>query len=157
MSTPRSIITGVGVSLVLRLPSTSGSIEQVAEAHNKVITEHGSAWLGIVGKTYSAENIRNIRQNGDFLYVVQKRDEGTSLYKGKIADISKSVPRDQCSLVPTYYQDLGISERANLWVKLSTLRRSPTREIDTLWVVSFGKNASALLSGRAYLGIVEKR
>src|ERR1039458_4001275 len=157
MSGAKSSTTGAGISLLLRLPSASGSIEQVAEAHNQVIVEHGSVWLGIVGKTYSAENIRNIRNNGDFLYLVQKRDAGTSLYKGKISDISKSVPGDQYSLVPRYYQDLGISERSKLWIKLSSLRRSSTQEIGTLWVVSSGKNASVLLRGRAYLGVVEKK
>jgi len=157
MNTSENATAEPGISLLLRLPSTGSSIERVAEAHNRVINEHGAVWLGIVGKTYSPENVVHIKNNGEFLYLVQKTNAGTSVYRGKMADISRSIPEGQYSLIPPYYRDLGIAERAKLWVKLSSLRRIASQEIEKLRVVSSGKNASALLSGMAYLGIVERK
>jgi hypothetical protein len=142
------------VSLFLRLPSDGQPIAEVAEAHNQVIKEHGSVWLGIVGKTYSPENVRLISQNGEFFYFVQNTAAGTCVYKGKIVDFSKTVPASQRSLIPAYYHDSGISTRASLWVKLSTLKRIVVAEIEKLRVVRSGKSASTLLSGMAYFGMV---
>jgi hypothetical protein len=146
-----------GVSLLLRLPSDGEQIERAAEAHNQIINKHGSVWFGVVGKTYSAENVRHIRENGEYLYIVQNTSAGTCTYKGKIADFSRSVPEAEKSWVPTYYHDAGIVSRARLWVKLSCLKRVPSEEIEKLRVVSSGKNASVLLSGMAYFGMVVRK
>lgn len=157
MSTSKHTIGSAGVSLLLRLPSDGTSIERVAKAHNEIIIEHGSVWLGIVGKTYSAENVRLIRKNGEFLYLAQNTSDGTTVYRGEIVDFSKNVPDAQKYLIPTYYRDMGIAERAGLWVKLSSLRGAASHEIEMLRVVSSGKSAAVLLSGMAYFGMVMRK
>lgn len=156
MNKPERIHTGGGVSLLLRLPSVGTSIEEVAEAHNSVVAKNGSVWLGIVGKIYSAESIRHIREHGEFLYLVQNVRNKISVYKSKMSDITHELPQTQHSLVPAYYYDLGIAARAKIWVKLSSLKPVGAEEIETLRVVSSRKKASVLLTGMAYVGIVER-
>ena len=156
MSKHKRIAVGTGSSLLLRLPATDKSIEKVAEAHWRIIAENGSVWLGIVGKTYSAKNISHIKENGEFLYLVQNTHDGISVYKGEMSDVNEKLPETQYPFVPRYYHGQGITDRARIWVKLLSLARVATKEIEGLRVVSSGRKASVLLSGMAYLGIVER-
>ena len=151
-TTPRS-----GISLLLRLPSTGMPIERVADAHQKVIATSGSVWLGILGRRYSEQNVGRIRRDGESFYLVQRTNGETVVFKGNMSDVSYSLAEEQRSLVPEYYRESGISERAKLWVHLSSLTRIATRELEKLSVVSSGKDASVLLTGMACLGIVERK
>ena len=91
----------LSLNLLLRFPRHGETIERIARLHKDVIDRNQTVWLGILGKTYSAANIESIRKEGEYLYMVQVGDEGRpTLFKGRIVDISNSLPNDQHHLAP---------------------------------------------------------
>lgn len=144
------------LNMLLRLPRHGETIETIARLHKDVIDRYQTVWLGILGRKYSAANIESIRKEGEYLYIVQMQVEGRpTLFKGRIADIRNSLPKDQHHLAPAYYNSLGVIGRAQLWVRLSSLESTPRAELDKLRVRSSGKEATTILKGMAYLAIVE--
>jgi hypothetical protein len=143
------------VHLLLRIPKYGHPIERVAELHNAVATRHRTVWLGIVGKTYSAQNLEDIRQRGQYLYVVQHQRNGLALMKARIKGVDSALPETDRHLAPEYYVSAQIIERAKVWVRITTLRVTPIEELDTLRVKSSGKKATCTLNGLAYVAIVE--
>ena len=126
-------------------------------AHQEVIAKRGAVWIAKAGKPLGRESLGAICNQASsrapsFLYLVQREENSYQLYKGKILELSRSLPKDAKALVPSYYQHSFFLRKVGFWTKLSELREAPPKELDKLFVARTGTPAIVALK-RSMAGV----
>lgn len=131
------------IHLLMRFADKLTTIDDTVGEHGKVIRKHGAVWLGKLGKHLAEKHIATL--NGQcrqgiptYVYLVQKAGRRYDVYRGRIATISLSVPRNEQCLVPKYYELRGIAQQVAFWIKLASVRKIPVEKLRKLHVAATG-------------------
>jgi hypothetical protein len=148
--------------IVVRISRTGIPIPEVAAAHQKIISRHGSVWLGIVGRALSdtvvAKLNQQIKDGADtYAFLVQKNSEFET-FRGRILFASFNLPVGEREFVPPYYFESGLVKNPpyyfqsslvknmHTWLRLASLELGTPRELEKLVVPSTGNSASFVLT-----------
>ena len=152
----------VPIHIVMRFADGFLSAEDTIAEHRAVIAKHGCALIGKLGKTLGEDHITQLRkqcQEGTptYLFLVQKVGREYEVHCANVLDVSRNLPVKEKSLVPKYYDRLGISSQIALWFKVSRISRFKTGGLSDYRIASSKKRVSQALRGSmAGLFIIEE-
>lgn len=138
--------------LVMRFADSLCSGVHTIREHQRVIDRKGAVWVGKIGRPLAQHKLDILNgqiQGGTrtFLFLVQKRGREYSWTKATLSQVSRSLQAPARSLVPTYYQELGIAKSVFTWFKVKDLQEATRAEIRELRVVSSGRQITETLAG----------
>jgi len=118
--------TKTAIHLLVRFSDSLLRDRDTISEHNHVIKREGAVWFGKMGATVAQRHIdvlNNQVQEGvpTFVYLVKGNRRKSTIYRGSLAVASKSLPKEEKHLIPTYYADLDIPKYVRFWVKLTEI------------------------------------
>ncbi len=150
------------IHLALRFSDRLFRVGNVVQRHQDVIETFGAVWFGKIGQPIGRETASLLRRsaaNGDggsCLFLVQRYQSGTDLFRSCILDVATDGAPEEQILVPTYYEELGLTTHMRSWLKIGAIEKAPVVTLDRLTVVSSGRTLrNALRTSMAGAFVVE--
>jgi len=146
--------------VVMRFADSLCSGVDTIREHQQVVDQKGSVWLGKIGRPLAQHNLDILNgqiqcRTRTLLFLVQKRGREYIWTKAVLSEVSRSVPALARTLIPAYYQELGITKLVSTWFKVESLRKATRAEILNLQVVSSGRQiGDSLASSMAAIFMV---
>jgi len=146
------------VSLLLKIPGSNQDLDGIIDLHKVVISQKGHVWFGIVNRRFTDERLAELRSSCQFLYVLQKKGERITMYRGHVTQVAATLSASEKEqFTPPYYREFSILERVKSWVRLSAIEKLDPAELNKLSVVATGTNAAKLWNSMASLMTVQRQ
>jgi len=125
------------IHLLMRFADSVLQINDTIKEHHEIITKHGAAWIGKLGKPLGPNHVKAVNRqvaagHTTYLFLVQKVKGDYLFYQGKIVAVAEALPEKDRRLVPSYYRDKKLA----FWTKLSSLELVPTRILNNYHIAS---------------------
>jgi hypothetical protein len=120
-----------------RLLENRGTIEE----HQKVVEREGTVWFGKMGQPISQNAIDKLNQQVEdkiptFIYLVKGNRRKPSAYISDLIIASKTIPPEEESLIPVYYQELEIIRFIKFWAKVRNIHEIESSDLNKMSVAS---------------------
>jgi hypothetical protein len=139
--------------------SLCGGVDTISE-HRRVLDRSKAVWIAKLGKPLGGQKITELREQirggtATYVFLVQRLCRSYQWTRCRLADIAKSLPRDERTLVPAYYYDNNVLGQAATWFKLTDIQKAQSRHVGKLRVLSSGRPiAETLQSSMAAMFVV---
>lgn len=138
--------------LVMRFADSLCEGIDTIEEHKQVIRQHGSVWLGKLGRPLSAHKINQLNRqinakHATFLYLVQKRGGRYTWTQATLVGIDTSLPAGSRVKTPVYYDKFGVRKQISTWFHISSFQKASPSGLRLLHVESSGRPILETLSG----------
>jgi hypothetical protein len=115
-------------------------------AHLDVIERKGSVWLGKMGKTLARHHVKTLNEQcgkkiPTYVFLVQKSRGGYEVYRGSLAEVSRTFPENQ-KLIPSYYDRQKITSYIRLWQRLTDIKKMDSAVLKRLHIATSGSSAA---------------
>lgn len=133
--------------IVLRYGRAFGGLDEMVEAHSKLIGDHGAVWFGKIGRPFGRPTIEALVEQASeaptFLFLAARLGPTLIVHRGQIDVMQLDRPDSEPDLVPDYYLSAGLMPQIGTWIRLTALRRD---SVETLRELIVAKTSRPILS-----------